>query len=145
MLEEARSTARLDLANILLQGIHDPTGSCVHRCGWSSKYAYAYLNSLQRQDLWPADLGRQSIARAITKAEAISDPIPEERSDSCTYAYKHCAPAYRKNRQWDLAHLDSRVGLCLHCIRPRNGNEFHCQLPHQTRSHDRVFDIGGLV
>jgi hypothetical protein len=27
---------------------------CVHRCGWTSKYAYAYLNLLEKKDLWPA-------------------------------------------------------------------------------------------
>ena len=137
LLEEARSIARLDLANILMNGIHDPTGTCVHRCGWSSKYAFAYLKLLQIQGLWPADLGRRSIADAIAKAETIPDPIPEEPITSCTYSYKHSAPAYRKNQQHHLTTLNSRVGLCLHCVKSQNGNATHCQnmLHSSTEGH----------
>jgi hypothetical protein len=41
LLEEQRSLAKLKLAEILIAGINDATGMCVHTCGWSSKYAYA--------------------------------------------------------------------------------------------------------
>ena len=109
LLEEARGMARLDLADILMSGINDPTGTCVHRCGWSSKYAYAYLKLLQTHDLWPGALTRLSIADAIAKAAIIPDPVPEEASHSCTYSYKHSVPEYRKNRQQDLTNLCSRI------------------------------------
>ncbi|KAL2825048.1 hypothetical protein BDW59DRAFT_146745 [Aspergillus cavernicola] len=64
LLEEQRSFARLKLGDILLTGIH--TGGCRYKCGWSSKYAYAYLQLLERQNLWPTGLG--SISKAIERA-----------------------------------------------------------------------------
>ncbi|KAF2843893.1 hypothetical protein T440DRAFT_437076 [Plenodomus tracheiphilus IPT5] len=131
LLEEARSTARLDLADILVSGIDDPTGSCVHRCGWSSRYAYAYLQLLQARDLWPRALSCLSIADAIVKAETMPDPVPKEADPSCTYSYKHSVPEYRKNRQWRLANLDSKTGICLQCTKTRSENASRCQIQHQ--------------
>lgn len=58
------------------------------------------------------------------------DPVPEEKSHACMYDYKHSVPEYRKNRQYDLAALDGRVGLCLHCVRDRMGNASCCQVSH---------------
>jgi hypothetical protein len=54
LLEEQRSFARLKLGEILIAGIE--IGGCVHRCGWSSKYAYAYVKLLESQNLWPTGL-----------------------------------------------------------------------------------------
>jgi hypothetical protein len=71
-----------------MKGINDVTGTCVHRCGWSSMYAYAYLKLLRTENLWPADLGRKSIAEAIQRAETMPDPVPEEANSSCQYSYK---------------------------------------------------------
>ena len=71
VLEDARSTARLELADILISGLNYV--ECVQKCGWSSKYAYAYMNLLNNHNLWPRGLGRQSI--------------------TCAYGYKHCVPA----------------------------------------------------
>jgi hypothetical protein len=123
--------ARLDLADILVSGSDDPTGTCVHRCGWSSSYAYAYLKLLQTEDLWPRALGRLSIADAIAKAGTIPDPVPEEANHPCNYDYKHSVPEYRKNRKWGLENLDSKIGLCLHCAKSESGNASRCQIQHQ--------------
>lgn len=131
LLEEARALARLDLADILLNGVNDPTGMCVHRCGWSSKYAFAYLKLLEEESLWPGSLGRLSIADAIAKVGRIPDPVPKEANTSCTYEYKHCVPEYRKHREWGLANLDSKIGLCLHCTKSRDENASHCQIRHE--------------
>ncbi|KAK1471339.1 hypothetical protein CABS01_16382 [Colletotrichum abscissum] len=39
LLEQQRGFARLELADILMAGVNDRTGACVHKCGWTSKYA----------------------------------------------------------------------------------------------------------
>jgi hypothetical protein len=90
---------------------------CVHRCGWTSKYAYAYLKLLERKDLWPARLLDISISKAIELAETMPDPIPEEPSIVCTYEYKHAAPEYRQGRSGKLDIWNNDIGLCLHCVR----------------------------
>ncbi|KAL2040036.1 hypothetical protein N7G274_007439 [Stereocaulon virgatum] len=128
LLEEQRSFARLRLAEILLAGVNDCTGTCVHKCGWSSKYAYAYLKLLERQDLWPTHL--LCISKAIEIAEKMPDPIPEEPSVSCTFGYKHAAPEYRRNRRWSLADLNNSIGLCLHCIRSGSATSSYCRIEH---------------
>ncbi|KAF1937282.1 hypothetical protein EJ02DRAFT_295971, partial [Clathrospora elynae] len=92
-------------------------GSCVHRCGWLSIYAFAYIEELERQELWPENLSRLPISGAIEKVSSMPDPTPKQRSASCQYSYKHCAPDYRRHRQWGLADLDKKAGLCLRCIR----------------------------
>jgi hypothetical protein len=127
LLEEARSIAKLKLADILMNGVNDPTGTCVQDCGWSSKYAYAYLKLLKAHELWPADLGRQSIAHVITKAETIPDPVPLEASQSCIFSFNHSVPKYSMHRQREMTALDSMIGLCLHCIKSRSDNASRCQ------------------
>ncbi|KAH7357230.1 hypothetical protein BKA65DRAFT_524386 [Rhexocercosporidium sp. MPI-PUGE-AT-0058] len=125
LLEGQRSVARLKLAEILIAGINDGTGMCVHKCGWTSKYAYAYLKSLERKYLWPGQLLNISISKAIELAEKMPDPIPEEPSTSCRYAYKHAAPEYRADRCWRLDMLNNIIGLCLHCVRS-GGTNYSC-------------------
>lgn len=90
---------------------------CVHKCGWTSKYAYAYLKLLEAKDLWPARLVNISISEAIELATNIPDPIPGEPSVACTYGYKHAAPEYRRDRSWSLDTLNNSLGLCLYCVR----------------------------
>ena len=124
LLEGQRSFARLKLAEILIAGINDGTGMCVHKCGWTSKYAYAYLMLLERKDLWPARLLHISLSKAIDLAEKMPDPIPEEPSIACTYEYKHAAPEYRENRRWSLDTLNNSIGLCLHCVRLGGTNSY---------------------
>ncbi|KAK1534777.1 uncharacterized protein CCOS01_03529 [Colletotrichum costaricense] len=77
LLEEQRGLARLRLAEILTAGVNDVDGLCVHKCGWTSKYAYAYMKLLQEEDLWPARLFHTSITKALELAERMPDPIPE--------------------------------------------------------------------
>jgi hypothetical protein len=115
LLEEQRSVAKLKLAEILIAGINDADGVCVHACGWSSKYAYAYLNSLERHGLWPT--GLVCISKAIQSAENMPDPVPTEQSIACVFARKHTPPEYRRNRRWKLDDLNNRIGLCLRCVR----------------------------
>ncbi|KAH7407173.1 hypothetical protein BKA64DRAFT_408839 [Cadophora sp. MPI-SDFR-AT-0126] len=126
LLEEQRSFARLKLAEILIAGINDGTGRCIHKCGWTSKYAYAYayayLKLLETRGLWPARLFHLSLSKAIDLAEKIPDPIPEESSIACTYEYKHTAPEYRGGRHWSLDIWNNTLGLCLHCVRSGNTN-----------------------
>ncbi|KAF2675684.1 hypothetical protein K458DRAFT_324012 [Lentithecium fluviatile CBS 122367] len=129
-LEEARNSARLELADILLKGVNDPTVHCVHKCGWSSKYAYAYLKSLEGQQLWPTHLYRTSISKALESAEKMSDPVPKESSVSCTYGYKHRTPEYRRNRCWSLEQLNNSIGLCLHCVRSGSASASSCRVTH---------------
>jgi hypothetical protein len=69
---------------------------CIHRCGWTSKYAYAYLKLLERKDLWPARLLHISISKALELAEKMPDPIPEEPSIACTYEY-NCTSMLRQS------------------------------------------------
>ncbi|KAM5360762.1 hypothetical protein BFJ70_g16769 [Fusarium oxysporum] len=115
MLEEQRGFARLEVSQILIAG--GGTGSCWHNCGWTSKYAYAYMKLLERKDLWPAHLFHISISKALEKAERMPDPVPEERSTQCQYAYKHEPPAYREDRRWKLDSFNKKIGLCLRCTR----------------------------
>jgi hypothetical protein len=72
-------------------------------------------------------LSNLSISSAIEKVRIMSDPIPKESSDLCRYDYKHCVLEYRKNRQWGLEDPDKNVGLCLRCIRNRDGETLHYQ------------------
>lgn len=92
-------------------------GGCYHKCGWTSKYAYAYLQLLRGKSLWPACLFKMSISEAIELVETMPDPIPEEQNAECTFAYKHAAPEYRRDRCPHLDRLNNSVGLCLHCVR----------------------------
>lgn len=126
LLEGQRSLARLELSEILINGIN--CGGCCHKCGWDSKYAYAYLKLLERRDLWPTHL--LNISKAIDLAESIHDPVPEERSASCTYAYKHEPPEYRKDRRWKLDNLKGHIGLCLSCVRAEGSDPSYCQINH---------------
>lgn len=117
LLEEQRGFARLRVAEILIEGVNDGTGLCVHKCGWTSKYAYAYMKLLEREKLWPAQLPNISISDALQSAESMRDPIPEESSTTCTYGYNHAAPAYRRNRILSLDLFNKSIGLCLRCVR----------------------------
>ncbi|KAL6825177.1 hypothetical protein V8C40DRAFT_245748 [Trichoderma camerunense] len=117
LLEEQRGYARLRVADILMAGVNDGTGRCVHKCGWTSKYAYAYIKLLEDEHLWPAHLSRISISKALQSAERMPDPIPEESSTTCTFGYKHAAPEYRKTRTSSLDDFNESIGLCLHCVR----------------------------
>jgi hypothetical protein len=94
MLEEARGFTRLKLANIFLKGVDDSTGSCAHKCGWSSVNAFAYLQELRQQDLWPENLSRLPISRAIENVSGMPDPRPKERN----------ASPYEHPQLWDASH-----------------------------------------
>lgn len=120
MLEEQRGVARLKVAENLIAGVNDGTGLCVHKCGWTSKHAYAYMKQLEREDLWPAKLPGIPISKALEKADRMPDPVPQESFDTpCTYEYKHAAPEYRRSRGWSLrvGMFNESIGLCLHCVR----------------------------
>lgn len=73
LLEEQRDLTRLKLGNILLGGM--TSGMCAHKCGWTSKYAYAYLKSLGDHQLWPTVLS--DISEAVERVGGMPDPIPE--------------------------------------------------------------------
>lgn len=127
LLEEQRGSARLDIAQIIISGVNG--GTCAHRCGWNSKYAYAYMKRLEYEGLGPARLAHTSISKALKLLEGMPDPIPEESSVECTYGYKHTVPEYRRNRSWSLDDFNKRIGLCLHCIRSGNMN-VNCNKQH---------------
>ncbi|KAJ8071950.1 hypothetical protein OCU04_002254 [Sclerotinia nivalis] len=122
LLEQQRSFARLELSEIFISGINKRTGMYVHKCGWTSKYAYAYLNLLRDKQLWRAKLLGLSISEAIEAAENMADPIPNERSITCSYECKHAPPEYRKGRCWSLERLKNNIGLCLQCVRSDSSN-----------------------
>ncbi|KAH8782917.1 hypothetical protein F5883DRAFT_537395 [Diaporthe sp. PMI_573] len=116
MLEEQRGVARLKLAQILIEGVD--AGICAHKCGWTSKYAYAYIKQLEGEFLWPGRLPNIPIAKALESADRMPDPIPKESfSTPCTYEYKHAAPEYRRDRSWKLGSFNESIGLCLYCVR----------------------------
>lgn len=125
LLEEQRNRARLKLAEILIAGINDGTGMCVHKCGWSSKYAFAYMQSLQRHDLWPTHL--LCLSDAMDLAEKMPDPVPDEKSCTCAYEYKHTVPEYRRNRRWSLENLKNSIGLCFRCVQSGGIDSLPCQ------------------
>jgi hypothetical protein len=126
LLEGQRSLARLKLADILQSGIN--AGGCCHRCGWDSKYAYAYLRLLQDNGLRPTEL--VNISKAIKSVGLLHDPVPEERSTECTYTYKHEPPKYRKDRRWQIEFLESHTGLCLFCVREGKSDPSYCSINH---------------
>lgn len=132
MLEEQRGTARLKVAEILIAGVNNGTGLCVHKCGWTSKHAYAYMKLLERENLWPAYLPNISISKALESADRMPDPVPEELfSTPCIYEYKHAAPAYRRDRSWSLDIFHKSIGLCLHCVR---SGSIHSRCSQQAHS-----------
>ncbi|KAF7863065.1 hypothetical protein EAF04_007148 [Stromatinia cepivora] len=126
LLEQQRSFARLGLSEILISGIGGEAEICVHKCGWTSKYAYAYLNLLEDKQLWPVRLLGLSISEAIEAAKNMPDTIPKERSIPCPYEYKHAPPEYRKDRYWSLELPRSGIGLCLRCVRSGSSNPQDC-------------------
>lgn len=116
MFEEQRGVARLKLAEILIAGVNE--GTCAHKCGWTSKHAFAYVKQLEREGLWPAKLADIPISNALELADMMPDPVPEESFDTpCTYKYKHAAPAYRRSRGWRLGSFNDSIGICLNCAR----------------------------
>ncbi|KAJ5544098.1 hypothetical protein N7494_005377 [Penicillium frequentans] len=127
LLEEQRGFARLKLEEILLGGTK--ASSCVHRCGWTSKYAYAYIQLLETQSLWPMDI--QSVAESIERANRMPDPIPEERSTECKFGYKHFVPDYRSSYRYKLDNLDSCIGICLNCFLSKQPSAVSCQMTHE--------------
>jgi hypothetical protein len=127
LLEEQRNNTRLKLAELLLGQITNGTGLCVHRCGWTSKYAYAYMMLLEQQNLWPMRL--HCLSQAIESAETMPDPVPQERSTECTYGYKHAIPTYRKDLRRKFNDLQDNIGLCLPCIRSNNMSST-CRIVH---------------
>lgn len=127
LLEEQRNDARLRLAEILIKGYN--SGACCHRCGWSSKYAYAYLQSLGDAQLLPT--GIHSISKAIKQAEKMPSSIPTEPSIACTYEHKHTTPEYTRDRQWELDYLLERIGLCLYCVRSEQMSFDFCEHPYR--------------
>ncbi|KAL1852454.1 hypothetical protein VTK73DRAFT_9215 [Phialemonium thermophilum] len=131
LLEKQRGVARLKIADILLWEANNGTGLCPHKCGWTSKHAYAYLRLLEREQLWPADLARISISEALRLAEGMPDPTPEERSAACTYERNHAAPQYRKGRSRKLDDFVKSVGLCLRCVQS-GCIDSHCREHSQT-------------
>jgi hypothetical protein len=70
---------------------------------------HAYIKLLQEKGLWPAHLFHISISKALEKAERMPDPVPEEQSTQCRYAYKHEPPAYREDRRRELDSLNKRL------------------------------------
>lgn len=109
LLEQKRGILRLRLAEILVQGFG--TGGCPHRCGWTSKYAYAYMILLEETRLVPTEL--PSISNSITEASNMRDPVPEEASVNCNYEAKHAEPKYRESRGWRLGALTSLGFACI--------------------------------
>jgi hypothetical protein len=90
------------------------------------------MKLLKTKDLWPGDLFHTSISKALKKAERMPDPVPEERSTQCQYAYKHEPPAYREDRRWELDSFNKKIGLCLRCTRlDRTGS--NCSTPSHSR------------
>ncbi|KAI3573851.1 hypothetical protein IWW34DRAFT_634180 [Fusarium oxysporum f. sp. albedinis] len=130
LLEEQRGFARLEVSQILIAG--GGTSSCCHNSGWTSKYAYAYMKLLETKGLWPGALSHISISKALEKAERMPDPVPEERSTQCQYAYKHEPPAYREHRRWKLDSLNKTIGLCLPCTRLER-TDSNCSNPSHNR------------
>ncbi|CAG7958013.1 unnamed protein product [Penicillium salamii] len=130
LLEEQRGFARLKLGEILIKGIN--ALACVHRCGWTSKYAFAYMKLLEAQDLWPTSLF--VVAEAIERANMMPDPIPEESSAQCRYGYKHFVPEYRKSFRYGLDDLTSRIGICLHCFHSNQAGPAFCQTAHEHQN-----------
>ncbi|KAK7177376.1 hypothetical protein PSPO01_16576 [Paraphaeosphaeria sporulosa] len=128
LLEGQRSLARLKLADILQSGIH--AAGCCHRCGWDSKYAYAYLRLLQDNGFRPTEL--INISKSIKSVELLHDPVPEERSTECNFGYKHKPPEYRKDRRWQVEFLESHTGLCLYCVRGGRSDPCYCSIDHSS-------------
>lgn len=110
MLEEERNSARLQLAQILLSGVN--TGGCCHKCGWSSKYAFAYVQLLE--SLWP--VGLACLSDALDQAGGMPEPVPLEESAVCKFGYKHTVPQYGSDRRGKLENLKNSNGLCLLCV-----------------------------
>ncbi|TEY61619.1 hypothetical protein BOTCAL_0166g00240 [Botryotinia calthae] len=117
LLETQRSIARLRLSDILLTGINDEQAKCYQKCGRTCKYAYAYLQLLEKKRLWPARLLEISISEAIEVAQNMPDPVPEESSGLCSDARNHRSPEYRNDRFGKLEYLYEKIGLCLSCVR----------------------------
>lgn len=121
----------MKLGEILIGGI--TALACVHRCGWTSKYAYAYMKLLETQRLWPTAL--VVITEAIERANRMPDPVPEESSAVCKYGYKHFVPKYRDSLRYGLDDLKSRIGICLHCFHSSQAGPAFCQM---TQEHQNL-------
>uniref|UniRef100_A0A0D2XLE2 Uncharacterized protein n=1 Tax=Fusarium oxysporum (strain Fo5176) TaxID=660025 RepID=A0A0D2XLE2_FUSOF len=96
LLEEQRGFARLEMAEILVNGVN--FGGCDYRCGWTSTCAYAYISKLEVENLWPARFSNTSISKALERAEMMPDPVPSERTTTCNMAHFRSVPQYRISR-----------------------------------------------
>ncbi|KAH7233760.1 uncharacterized protein BKA55DRAFT_598013 [Fusarium redolens] len=125
-LEEQRGFARLEVAEILINGVN--SGRCDCGCGWTSTYTHAYISKLEEQSLWPANLSNTSISNALRRVEMMPDPVPSERTTTCNSARWHRVPEYRTSRSFSLERLNKSIGLCLECVRG-GSNTFKCTQP----------------
>lgn len=128
LLEEQRSFARARVSQILMDGC--TTGTCCHRCGWSSQYAFAYSKLLHDRNLKPTDI--TCISKAIEQIEMMPDPTPEEGSVDCPFAYKHTVPNYRVDHRREFDCLRAHTGLCLTCIKSGNTRSDYCSVIHEV-------------
>ncbi|KAH7247245.1 uncharacterized protein BKA55DRAFT_701558 [Fusarium redolens] len=114
LLEEQRGFARLEIAEILINGVN--SGRCDYGCGWTSTYAHAYISKLEEENLWPANFSNTSISNALRRAEMMPDPVPSERTTTCNSARWHRVPEYRTSRSFRLERLNKSIGVCLECV-----------------------------
>lgn len=128
-MEERRSRIRLKLQQLLVEGALDCRSDCA--CGWTSKYAFAYLVLLEEGNLLPERMLDQSISCVMQAAEQMSDPTPAQQNLPCKGYGLHREPDYRKQRGRDLENLRKEIALCIDCVRRGSVTATpDCRIPH---------------
>lgn len=85
------------LQEVLLNGDTRICSGC--SCGWTSRYAFAYLQLLEREGLSPINVLDYQIWRALRRAEQLNDPTPPKDDGSCESCRQHSKSDYRENQR----------------------------------------------
>ncbi|KAK7178318.1 hypothetical protein PSPO01_15627 [Paraphaeosphaeria sporulosa] len=145
LLEERRSRMRTELQDILLYGTKDAgiddDRNC--SCGWSSRHSSAYMQLLQKEELWPLKTLDTTISQVLQKLECMDDPAMPREWVPCKYRW-HTDPTYRISRSQRLENFKRSNGLCIDCVRSSTTTMKHiCQIKHG--SHEAgSFDVSTL-
>jgi len=123
---------RIELQDILLDGTKDAGTEDNHNCscGWSSRHSSAYMQLLQKEELWPLQMVHTTISQVLEKLERMDDPTIPHEWVPCNYRW-HADPNYRLRRSWRLDKFKRSNGLCIDCVRSRTTATKHiCRIKH---------------
>lgn len=131
MLEARRSRARMDLQEIILNGKKHQKDAC--NCDWASKNDNAYMEALQRSNLWPPSVFNTAVSHVLEKLGRLQDPALLKPNLQCIFTpvNAHRELKGKDERDSEANGIKEEAGLCLGCVRSGNANApFPCRVKH---------------